>query len=87
MAKTAPTNVNAEAYITARMTMAQLFDYERCKAIVKERYPNWDTGDGVWWAWTKVGDPVMENTLLPQQWFELGMMYVLHREGKLPEGN
>ena len=77
-----PVPVNAECYITARMSMQQLFDFERAKALIRERHPNWEER-GVMWAWQRVGDPVMENTLRPQDWFELGMMFILTEQGKL----
>jgi hypothetical protein len=77
-----PTPVNAECYITARMSMQQLYDFERDKARVAERHPNW-VERGVMYAWQRVGDPVMEGTLRPQDWFELGMMFSLHEQGKL----
>lgn len=74
--------VNAECYITARMSMQQLYDFQRDKAIVEERHPNWKER-GVMYAWQRVGDPVFENTLRPQDWFELGMMFVLNEQGRL----
>ena len=79
---TKPTPVNAEVYITARMSMNQLQEFEYMKAELAQRHPNWQER-GVMWAWQKVGDPVMENTLRPQDWFELGMMFVLADQGKL----
>lgn len=78
----APTPVNAECYITARMTMNQVLDYERHKAVLQEQFPDWEQR-GAWFAWQQMGDQFFEGGLTPANSFELGMMFVLQQQGKL----
>ena len=76
-----PKEVNAECYITARMNMQRLYDFEREKALLKERFPDWQQR-GAMFGWNRLGDRFFEQAL-PIEWFELGMMFALHEQGKL----
>lgn len=80
-----PIERNAECHITAEMGMIQqhrrLYDFERQKALLLEKYPNWKER-GAWYGFNRLGDRFF-NQALPEEWFELGMMFVLHEQGKL----
>jgi hypothetical protein len=80
-----PIPVNAECHIQCDMSMIQahrrLYDFERQKAVLRERFPNWEER-GARYGFDRLGDRFF-NQALPQEWFELGMMFVLHEQGKL----
>jgi hypothetical protein len=63
------------------MGFQALYDFERDKALLKERFPNWEER-GAMYGWNRLGDRFFDHAL-PKEWFELGMMFVLKEQGKL----
>jgi hypothetical protein len=61
--------------------MEHVYDFERKRAQLKERYPNWEE-EGAMYAWHLLGDDFFKGAL-PRDWFEIAMMFILEREGKL----
>ena len=80
-----PIERNAECHIQAQMSMIDAYrklgDFERDRAILAERFPNWKER-GVIYCYNKLGFGAFE-TALPEEWFALGMMFILHEQGRI----
>lgn len=80
-----PTERNAECHIQAQMSMIDAYrkmgDFERDRALLAERFPHWKER-GVMYCYDKLGYAAFQSAL-PEEWFALGIMFVLHEQGKL----